>query len=1181
MKKSKLFISMLVLVLTAIFIISNISYATSGLIVDNLIVNEADTTNTSNTEEITNDAIDVNEVVEKDKIEEVKEEVEEVVNETIEEPVVSNSGNQTNNTTNNITILDDHPTNQVPQEPPVEELVPSIVYSTHVQYKGDLGESRDGEMSGTTGSSLRIEAFKIKLDNLSPEYFTSKVKYSAYVEGEGWQEEKENFLEAGTHGQSKRIEIIKIHLEGALADDYDVYYRTHVAYIGWLDWAKNGEESGSIGYDYRIESIQIKLVKKTDSFDEPTDKPLWKKLNLYGNVQVQNVGWSGEKKNPSQLGTVGRSLRIETLVLDTNAIELGLNGNIEYNGYVEGMGWQGYKEAGEILGTVGKSKRLEAIQIRLTGDLASNYNVKYRVHVQNIGWMDWASNGEKTGTLAYDLRIEAIEIRLQETKTPIVHDENEEVSAKIYRHKIRTVTNVQVQNIGWMNNVLGSAVAGTSGKSLRIETIKINLEKDDDILPGNIEYSAYVEGEGWQEYKTNGEAAGTVGKSKRMEAMKIRLTGKVAEKYDVYYRVHVQNAGWLGWAKNDEKSGTNNMGLRIEALQLMIVEKGNNGLETGQSPYLFNVVPMYSSNVSTLGWQDEVKSGAVSGTTGKDLPVEQFKVSLDLGESEITGNVVYNAYIKDEGWMKTPVSNGEVAGEEGKIIEALKIGLNGEVAKYYNIFYRVHVKNVGWLKWAQNNQETGWIDYGYQIESMQVMLVKKGYVITNGTNNKMFTVKYEGSLSDVKTDKGSYYKVPRDENIVITGKISNCTDLDARLRIRFDGTVLKDRVPFDTNTGSFSYTINTFDLPVDRHDIKVDLISKYDDIITSKTLNVGIDRQYEAYLQIDRPGNMYILRRNEDKLIRMNGYAISNDKGQKVIIKLNGNYIAATGGASSPAFSTTNALTVGGEITKDSLNITKKPAFSFNFDMSNFGIGVYTITFELQNRKGEVIKSESRQVYVVDQTQYGVDVSKHNGIINWDALVNKGVTYAIIRVGWYSTTRNTFMIDEQFERNYNEAKARNIKIGAYTFSYAQNYSEGRKEAEETIKALGNKTLDLPVFIDVEDSKWTRDVGVEPLTDASVAFCDYAREKGYLSGVYASASWLNNKLNKDRLNNYVIWLASYTGDSSNGDHQIFYNFNSLPRYPSYSGRYSIWQYSSSGYLDGGTPFDLNLMVGNIN
>ncbi|MBR3511945.1 MAG: hypothetical protein IKN74_03195 [Clostridia bacterium] len=1178
MRKSKLFISLLVLMLTAIFIISNISYATSGLIVDNLIVNEADTTNTSNTEKITNEAKDVNEVVE---TEEIKEEVEEVVDETIEAPIVSEPVNQTNNTTNGITILDDHPTNQVPTEPPVEEYVPSIVYSTHVQNRGDLGESRDGEMSGTTGSSLRIEAFKIKLDNLSPEYFTSKVKYSAYVEGEGWQEEKENFLEAGTHGQSKRIEIIKIHLEGALSNDYDVYYRTHVAYIGWLDWAKNGEESGSVGYDYRIESIQIKLVKKTDTFEEATDKPLWKKLNLYGNVQVQNVGWSGEVKNPAQLGTVGRSLRIETLVLDTNARELGLNGNIEYNGYVEGMGWQGYKEAGEILGTVGKSKRLEAIQIRLTGDLASNYNVKYRVHVQNIGWMDWASNGEKTGTLAYDLRIEAIEIRLQETKTPIVHSENEEISSKMYRHKVRTVTSVQVQNIGWMNNVLGSTVAGTSGKSLRIETIKINLEKDDDILPGGIEYSAYVEGEGWQEYKTNGEAAGTVGKSKRMEAMKIRLTGKVAEKYDVYYRVHVQNAGWLGWAKNDAKSGTNNMGLRIEALQIMIAEKGNNGLETGQSPYLVNVIPKYASNVSTLGWQEEVKSGAVSGTTGKDLPIEQFKVSLDLGESDITGNVVYNAYIKDEGWMEHAVSNGAVAGEEGKIIEAIKIGINGEVANYYNIFYRVHVKGVGWLKWAENNQETGWINYGYQIEAMQIMLVRKGYVITNGTNTKNFSVKFEGTISNVKTNNGYYYKVPRDENIIITGNILNCSDPNARLRIRYDGKTLNNNVTYDKATGAFSYTIPTFDLEA-KSDVvvRLDLISKYDDIISKYEYKVGIDRQYEAYLQVDRPGNMYIQRRNEDTILHMNGYALSNDKNQKLIIKLNGNYIAATGGASAPSFSITNALTVGGEITQDSLNITKKPAFSFNFDMRNFGLGVYTITFELQNRKGEVIKSIERKVYVVDQTQYGVDVSKHNGTINWDALVNKGVTYAIIRVGWYSTSRNAFVLDECFERNYNEAKARNIKVGVYTFSYAQNYEEGRKEAEETVKALGNKSLDLPIFIDVEDNKWTRNVGVEPLTDASVAFCDYAREKGYLSGVYASASWLNNKLNKDRLNNYVIWLASYTGDSSNGDHQIFYDFNSLPRYPSYSGRYSIWQYSSSGYLDGSTPFDLNLMVGNI-
>ena len=67
--------------------------------------------------------------------------------------------------------------------------------------------------------------------------------------------------------------------------------------------------------------------------------------------------------------------------------------------------------------------------------------------------------------------------------------------------------------------------------------------------------------------------AGTSGKAKRLEAIQIRLTGELAEKYDVYYRVHAQSYGWLAWAKNGESAGTEGLAKRLEAIQIVLVPK--------------------------------------------------------------------------------------------------------------------------------------------------------------------------------------------------------------------------------------------------------------------------------------------------------------------------------------------------------------------------------------------------------------------------------------------------------------------------------------------------------------------------------------------------------------------------------------------------------------------------------
>lgn len=280
---------------------------------------------------------------------------------------------------------------------------PSVVYQTHVQTFGWQGWKKDGEMSGTSGQSKRLEGINIKLENLN-----GNVEYQTHVQSIGWQGWKSNGAMAGTSGQSKRLEAIKIKLSGEAANQYDIYYRVHAQSYGWLDWAKNGEAAGSEGYSKRLEGIEIRLVKKGEAAPGSTSRPFVSKMIKY-QTHVQNIGWQSEKADGEMSGTSGQYLRLEGI-----KIHLGgsIDGGIAYATHVQTYGWQSYVSDGQLSGTSGQSKRLEAIRMNLTGNAANQYDVYYRVHAQHFGWLGWAKNGQSAGTAGYSYRLEAIQIVL-------------------------------------------------------------------------------------------------------------------------------------------------------------------------------------------------------------------------------------------------------------------------------------------------------------------------------------------------------------------------------------------------------------------------------------------------------------------------------------------------------------------------------------------------------------------------------------------------------------------------------------------------------------------------------------------------------------------------------------------------------------------------------------------------
>ena len=174
-----------------------------------------------------------------------------------------------------------------------------------------------------------------------------------------------------------------------------------------------------------------------------------------------------------------------------------------------------------------------------------------------------------------------------------------------------------------------------------------------------------------------------------------------------------------------------------------------------------------------------------------------------------------------------------------------------------------------------------------------------------------------------------------------------------------------------------------------------------------------------------------------------------------------------------------------------------------------------------------------------------IDVSKHQGDIDWAAVRQSGVEIAIIRAGY---GRLVSQKDSKFEQNYAGAKANGIKVGVYWYSYAMSKNEALIEAKACLEVIKGKQFEYPIYFDLEESKQFK-LGKKACSEMIDTFCHELEEHGYYAGLYMSRYYLDNYVESDIKNKYTIWVAEY-GSKCN-----------------YSGSYGMWQYSSTGKIDG--------------
>ncbi|MCL2807335.1 MAG: arylamine N-acetyltransferase [Coriobacteriia bacterium] len=303
-----------------------------------------------------------------------------------------------------------------------------------------------------------------------------------------------------------------------------------------------------------------------------------------------------------------------------------------------------------------------------------------------------------------------------------------------------------VQSIGWQKTVSNGALAGTSGRALRMEALEISLGGN---LQGSVNYSAHVQSIGWQRKTSNGGLAGTSGRSLRLEAIRINLSGAVANNYDVYYRVHAQSIGWMGWACNDQPAGTAGRSLRLEAVEIKLVPKGNQAPGSTVDSFIEDLIK-YQAHVSKVGWQAARVNSQVAGVIGQSNRVEALRVQL--ASSIYSGGISYSTYVQRSGW-KSSVSNGQVGGTTGQALslQAIKIKLTGEIASQHDVCYRVNVAGMGWLSWTMNDKPAGTLGYDRAIEAVQIRLTPKGQSSFSGKDAyRVFkNISYQSHVSGI------------------------------------------------------------------------------------------------------------------------------------------------------------------------------------------------------------------------------------------------------------------------------------------------------------------------------------------------------------------------------------------------------------------------------------------------
>lgn len=191
-----------------------------------------------------------------------------------------------------------------------------------------------------------------------------------------------------------------------------------------------------------------------------------------------------------------------------------------------------------------------------------------------------------------------------------------------------------------------------------------------------------------------------------------------------------------------------------------------------------------------------------------------------------------------------------------------------------------------------------------------------------------------------------------------------------------------------------------------------------------------------------------------------------------------------------------------------------------------------------------------------------IDVSSHNGDINWEKVKEAGIKGAMIRVGYRGYGDATIVEDDCFQKNIAGAKDAGLKVGVYFFSQATTPEEAIEEAEYVTKKIWGRGVTLPVAFDMEPFMGNErfiNHDIKSKTEMADAFLKVISKFGYEPILYGNPTWLTNDVDISKLTEYPVWLAHYTFSTE------------------WPYAFRMWQFTSQGRVSGiNGDVDLNLI-----
>lgn len=331
-----------------------------------------------------------------------------------------------------------------------------------------------------------------------------------------------------------------------------------------------------------------------------------------------------------------------------------------------------------------------------------------------------------------------------------------------------------------------------------------------------------------------------------------------------------------------------------------------------------------------------------------------------------------------------------------------------------------------------------------------------------------------------------------------------------------------DRIPYSSIEKYEGKGLSLLMTSVQR-DLRIQVVDNAGNIVTGETFCVTLNKGDE-YIDENQDGIIYIehLRAGDYavELKELDGYIVPGAPAQ-ITVKQNVEYVVI-----------------------DDISLLIFTEDEINAELEDL---------EVNGAQEDADKTEITKVQEgKNNARFGIDVSKWNREIDWDRVKQAGVEFAIIRLGYRGATTGSLVEDPYFEKNMKGAASAGIPVGVYFFTQALDPVEAVEEASMVITLCRNYKLDYPVFIDTEGlggNGRADGLDIEARTNVCAAFCKTIEGAGYRAGVYSSRNWYNGMLDVSVLNDYIIWLAEYRDT------------------PLYQGYYHMWQYTSSGKVDG--------------